>query len=67
MNATEYAAMKQARIEKLAAKGREWLKAEAKELNAALARQRTEGRKDGTAACIAGDLEDLRKAWRLAK
>lgn len=67
MTATEYAAMKQQQIERLAAKGREWLKAEAKELTAALNRQRTEGRRDGTVACIQGDLDDLRKAWRLAK
>lgn len=67
MTATEFKAMKDAQIQKLAAKGRAWLTAEGKALTAALARQRTEGRKDGTAACIEGDLEDLRKAWKLAQ
>lgn len=67
MNATEYAAMKKAQIQKLAAKGRAWIEAEGKELRTALNRQRTEGRKDGTVACIAGDLEDLRAAWKLAR
>lgn len=67
MNAADYKTMKAAQIQKLAAKGREWLKAEAKDLTAALSRQRTEGRKDGTAACIEGDLADLRAAWKLAQ
>lgn len=67
MNATQYAEMKKSQVAKLAAKGRAWIEAEGKALSAALARQRTEGRKDGTVACIAGDLEDLRAAWKLAK
>jgi len=67
MTATEYAAMKQAQIRRLASKGRAWIEAEGKELRAALNRQRTEGRKDGTVACIAGDLKDLRAAWKLAR
>lgn len=67
MNATDYAAIKKAQIEKLAAKGRSWIEAEGRELRAALNRQRTEGRKDGTVACIVGDLEDLRAAWKLAR
>lgn len=65
MTATEFKAMKEAQIQKLAAKGRVWLTTEGKALTAALARQRGNG--DGTAECIEGDLADLRKAWKLAR
>lgn len=64
--ATEYRKTKAAQIQRLAAKGRKWLEAEGKELKAALARQTWEGKKDGTAACIAAELEDVRAAWKLA-
>lgn len=67
MNAAQFAAVKKSQIQKLAAKGRAWIEAEGKDLRAALNRQRAEGRKDGTVACIAGDLEDLRTAWKLAE
>lgn len=68
MNAAEFAALKKAQIQKLAAQGRAWLAVEGKELAAALARQRMSGwRNDGTAACIEGQLSDLRAAWKLAQ
>lgn len=66
MTATEYRDMKNAQIRRLAAKGRAWIETEGKELKAALSRQRIEGRKDGTVACISGQLDDLRAAWKLA-
>ena len=62
----DFKKLKAAQIQRLAAKGRKWLEAEGKELKAALARQTWEGKKDGTAACIAAELEDVRAAWKVA-
>lgn len=58
-----------ARIQRLAALGRATLKAKAAEVKAAMARQ---GRcpsawQDGTMACLEGQIEDMREAWKLAK
>lgn len=67
MTAAEFKAMKEAQIQKLAAMGRAWLAAEGKALASALSRQRTEGRRDGTIACLEGQLADVRAAWTLAQ
>lgn len=66
MTSEEFKQKKAEQIRRIAAKGRTWIEAEAKEAKAALARQRTEGRKDGTVACIVAEIEDFRAAWKLA-
>lgn len=77
MNANEFAAAESKRMAKIladrrakyAARGREWLKAEAAKIQVSLNTQRasrTNYEGGGLVACLEGRLEDLRAAWVLA-